>query len=327
MNDLTRQVGHNVTLLTPRDVRLFQKLNAAGWLTSRQIRDYFFCGKSTNAVCKRLRKLSAGGYIASARTSSTESGLYRLSGGGRLALVEQTRCGESNVIIPNQLPRKLNHFIGINELRLRFETGMQGSPAQLLFFFSERELGRYAVEGGITADPIVRLARAHGIIPDAIARIKTQPSQLPVNLFIEYDEGTEHATFFGRTKVRQYSNLFSKERGQLDRGRVLTFARSIKRVISLMRQTLREHARADLFYFALIEKLSGSWLESEIFLDPHDFFIPVRQANRTEIVEKEIGARLPKHTLLNLVTASPCGVSSRGERIAALTLSESGGYA
>src|SRR5437867_1919886 len=106
MNDLMRKVGRNrATLLTPRDLRIFQKLNAAGWLTSRQIRDYFFCGKSTNAVCKRLRKLSAGGYIACAMTSSTESALYRLSGKGRLALLEQTRCGESDVIIPNQLPR------------------------------------------------------------------------------------------------------------------------------------------------------------------------------------------------------------------------------
>src|SRR5258708_26887235 len=121
MSDLKRQIGRNrATLLTPRDVRLLQKLNVAGWLTSRQIRDYFFCGKSTNAVCKRLRKLSAGGYVASARTSSAESGLYRLAGRGRLALIENTGCGESDVIIPNQLPRKLNHFIGINDLRLRF---------------------------------------------------------------------------------------------------------------------------------------------------------------------------------------------------------------
>jgi hypothetical protein len=107
--------------LTERDLKLLLKLNAAGWLTTRQIRSWFFQDRSTNAVCKRLRRLAASRYLAMLRTSSTEQVLYRLATRGKLALIEHTACEEADISIPSQLPRKIRHFAAINDLRLCFE--------------------------------------------------------------------------------------------------------------------------------------------------------------------------------------------------------------
>src|ERR1044071_8978953 len=107
--------------MTERDLKIFQKLNAAGWLTTEQIRNYFFPGKSTNAVSKRLRKLVAAGYLSLTRYNSTAPGLYRLSGRARLMLIEHTELSGNEITIPNQVPRKISHFIAINDLRFCFE--------------------------------------------------------------------------------------------------------------------------------------------------------------------------------------------------------------
>src|SRR6185503_4444109 len=107
----TKPVTKGVVRLTERDLKLFQKLNAAAWLSTNQIQRNFFSGKSANAVCKRLRKLSAGSFVAMSRLSSTEEAMYRLSSQGKLALVEHSTLQESEITIPTQLPRKIQHFI------------------------------------------------------------------------------------------------------------------------------------------------------------------------------------------------------------------------
>ncbi|HXG65144.1 MAG TPA: replication-relaxation family protein [Blastocatellia bacterium] len=183
--------------ITPRDLQLLQTLNAAGWLNTRQIRDRFFPGKSTNAVCKRLRKLVAGKYIGIARHNSTEHALYRLARRGRLALIERTDLEAEAVAIPTEVPRKLNHFMAINDLRFCFEqlNGAQG--ARLVFFFSERELALYRYGKANNADAILRLLSSHRLIPDALARISidNQGSTRDIDVAIEFGAGTEHPGF------------------------------------------------------------------------------------------------------------------------------------
>src|SRR5437763_1791864 len=90
--------------ITPRDLQLLRKLNAAGWLTTRQIQRRFFLGVSANAVCKRLRKLAAEKYISMARYNSTECALYRLAGQGKLALIEYFNLEAAEINIPTQVP-------------------------------------------------------------------------------------------------------------------------------------------------------------------------------------------------------------------------------
>jgi hypothetical protein len=304
--------------ITERDLKIFQKLNAAGWLTTAQIRDYFFPGKSANAVSKRLRKLMAARYLSLIRHNSTAPALYRLSGQARLMLIEHTGLSRDEITIPNQVPRKISHFIAINDMRFCFERLTEGAEVELLFFFSERELPRYYQHAGRVCDPIVSLLKAYSLMPDAIARIRLTGQRIAreVDLAIEYDAGTEHAAFFGRTKIQQYAKLVAENSERVGDFKVLTFASSIRRIISLMRQAVSHQPPLHLFYFAPMEQLNQKgWESSKIFLDPHDFFISTRQGSHIEVMEKEIqGQSIPRHTLIGLPAASPPRVSPREER-------------
>lgn len=303
--------------LTDRDLKLLEKLNAAGWLTTRQVRDYFFPGKSANAVSKRLRKLTEGDYLAMVRTSSTEPGLYRLAGQGKQALLEHTEDGEE-VSIPNHLPRKLRHFIAINDLRLYFEKKIEGEDVQLLYFFGERELGRYYARSHSISDSYISLLGSYKIIPDALAklRIKCEGGTRELTVAIEYDAGTEQAAFFGRTKVKQYAVLSAQNRDYIDDFKVLTFADRTGRIVSLMKETVKHQPPQHLFYFALLKKLEQpGWAASEIFLDPYDFFSLVRRGSQLTILVSEIHANaLPTHALVALPATSPHSLSPREER-------------
>jgi hypothetical protein len=317
--------------LTDRDLQIIQKLNAAGWLTTRQIRDYFFPGKSTNAVSKRLRKLIEGNYLAMARTSSTEQGLYRLAGQGKLALLEQMECSEKEVSIPTHLPRKIKHFTATNDLRFYFENNIEGAGAQLLYFFGgDRELGRYYEHPHSISDSVIVLLRGYKIIPDALAKISTnyEGNTRELSLAIEYDAGTEHAAFFGRTKIKQYAALFAQNQDIVGDFKVLTFADRTARIVGLMREAVKHLPPQHVFYFALLEKLAQrGWATSEIFLDPYDFFTSVRRGNQIVIVEKEIHAdALPTHALITLPATSPRNVSSREERDDRVTLQNEDDY-
>ena len=310
--------NHSSVQITPRDLQLLRKLNAAGWLTTRQIQRHFFPGVSANAVCKRLRKLIAGKYIGMARHNSTECALYRLAGQGKLTLVEHFNLDAEEINIPTQVPRKLEHFTKVNDLRFSFEQLQGWSRASLLFFFSERELFFYRQHSGKASDPILRLLEAYNIIPDALARIRIANQRVArdIDIAVEYDAGTEQAGYFGRTKVQQYTRLFAKSQDWLEDFKVLTFTSSVKRIVSLMEQVVYYQAPQHLFYFAPVEQLDQQgWENTELFLDPYDFFVPVRRGSRIDVVEKDVsGMAIPKYSLAGLPAASPRRVSLRGER-------------
>jgi hypothetical protein len=70
------------------------------------------------------------------------------------------------------------------------------------------------------------------------------------------------------------------------------------------------------YYFAPLDKLWGKgWECVELFLDPYDFFVSVRQGNKTAVLEREVpqGA-IPKYALVSLLATSPRRVSPREER-------------
>ncbi|HEV2707847.1 MAG TPA: replication-relaxation family protein [Pyrinomonadaceae bacterium] len=309
--------NEEAVLLTERDVRIIQKLHAAGWLTTQQIRDYFFPDKSTNAVCKRLRKLVTGGYIAIARTSSTESGLYRVAGKGKITLIEHTLCTEEDISIPTQLPRKLKHFVAVNDLRLYFEEHLCGAEVTLLYFFSERELARYYEHPELLSESTIVYLKRYKIIPDALAkvRITSQGAVRELTLAIEYDAGTEQASFFGRTKIKKYAALCEQNYEHLGEFKVITFAESVRRLVSLMRQTMFYEPPRHLFYFASPEKLQRpQWAKADIFLEPWDFFVPVQRGNHIEVCERDLEPEdVPQHALVALPAISPRRVSTRRE--------------
>jgi len=71
-----------------------------------------------------------------------------------------------------------------------------------------------------------------------------------------------------------------------------------------------------MFYFAPVEKLDQQgWETTKLLLDPYDFFVPVRQSNQVDVLEREIGdGAILKYALVGLPAASPHRVSSREER-------------
>ena len=311
-------VNQNGSLcLTQRDLELLLKLNAAGWLSTGQIRDWFFPDRSTNAVCKRLRRLAASKYVSMVRMSSTEQALYRLASRGKRALIEHLSCEETDISTPTQLPRKIDHFIAINDLRLCFDRMRKDRSVDLSFFFSEREIASNAKRLRPGVDVLLSLFGRYRIVPDAVAglRIIQDGMKRTLNLALEYDAGTEHLAFFGRTKVAQYTKLFLDAQDIIADFKVLTVADSVKRIVSLMQQTVRHNPPRHLFYFALRERLYETpRATADLFLDPYDFFAPLRRRDRTEIVEVPFNdTRAPSHALTTLPATLPHKHSSREE--------------
>src|SRR5205085_12288715 len=167
-------------------------------------------------------------------------------------LLEYAGLEPEEIKIPTQVPRKLDHFRAINDLRFAFEHLNGERGAKLVFFFSERELALYRNSPAKASDSILRLLQSYRIIPDALARIRIadQAGSRDMDAAIEFDAGTEHASFFGRTKITQYTALATENRDWFEDFKVLTFASSIKRLVSLMRQVVAQRAPQHLFYFA-----------------------------------------------------------------------------
>ncbi len=217
-------VNQNGSLrLTQRDLELLLKLNAAGWLSTGQIRDWFFPDRSTNTVCKRLRRLAASKYVSMVRMSSTEQALYRLASRGKRALIEHLSCEEADISTPTQLPRKIDHFIAINDLRLCFDRMRKDRSVDLSFFFSEREIASHAKRLGPGVDVLLSLFGRYRIVPDAIAvlRIIQDGMNRTLNLALEYDAGTEHLAFLDEPRLRNIQSCSSTPRTSLPTSKFL----------------------------------------------------------------------------------------------------------
>jgi DNA-binding PadR family transcriptional regulator len=299
--------------ITERDLEIFRKLNAAGWLSTGQLLNYFFRGKSANAVSKRLRKLVRDGYLTYARVGSTEPAYYRLAAKGKLILAANSLLEEPDIQIPKRLPTNLSHFSRINDLRLHFEEGASQAGVRLLYFFSDQELRRYLVGRETIADNLIQEIKDRKLFPDGLCRIRMEDRdpERGVTLALEYDAGTENTSFFGATKIASYAKLLCHQRGGAPL-LVLTFADRISRVVSLMRTAVLHQAPRQLFYFAPINSLSDyQWMSHEIFLEPYDFFSPCCRAGKLEVIEKDLSDRLRKYAFLDLLAGTPRNLSSR----------------
>ena len=76
--------------LTDRDINILLKVHQCGWLSTRQIKRYFFANATDRAVTKRLRLLSDNGYVYVKQRARTEQSYFRLGNKGRIVLAEQT---------------------------------------------------------------------------------------------------------------------------------------------------------------------------------------------------------------------------------------------
>ena len=161
--------------LTTRCHEILKLLSAARWLRTRQLHRRFFAAASVDAAQKRLHKLVEGRYLAKVQPNRMQDALFTLGPEGRRTL---ERAGIAGVLLERQPPKHLEHFLGVNDVRIAAESSLSVS-----YFFAYWEL------------PSVDWK--HPIIPDAV--FGTSAGAFAV----EFDRGNENVKFF-LGKLRSY---------------------------------------------------------------------------------------------------------------------------
>ncbi len=162
--------------LTRRCSELLLLLASARWLSTSQVHRRHFKDVSIEAARKRLRKLESGQYVFRYRENQMMESLFSLGPKGRLAIESQTG---REVRLERRPPKQLEHFVGINDLRIAAEM-----RTDLKYFFACWELPA--------------LKWRYPVIPDAVCGVKKQ------TFAIEFDRGQESLRFFVRTKLATY---------------------------------------------------------------------------------------------------------------------------
>jgi hypothetical protein len=152
--------------ITERDVAMLVKCAICRWLTTDDLKRLYFPEATLNAVQKRLRKLAEAGYLRSCREHPTAEAVHALGPKGK-PLVEEKGI---EVALQVEVPKQLEHLLGINEIRVAVET----SAVEVVYFFSCQEL--------------THLGWAYPLIPDAVFAVRA-PGQR--TFFVEYDRSTE----------------------------------------------------------------------------------------------------------------------------------------
>ena len=152
--------------LTDRDLRLLVKCAVCRWLTTDQVKRLYFPEATLNAVQKRLRKLSEAAYLRSHQEHPTAEAIHAVGPKGK-PLVEEKGV---EVAGGSEVPRQVDHMLGVNEIRIAVETG----GADVAYFFAYWQLAN--------------LGWAHAVIPDAVFAVRTPELR---TFLVEYDRSTE----------------------------------------------------------------------------------------------------------------------------------------
>lgn len=243
--------------LTERDIQMLRKLHQCYWLSTSQIKRYFFANTSRRAINKRLFILMTAQYIFAKRLSRMTECYYRLGARGKTVLMERLDMSDDDITIPLKLPVQLKHFSTINDIRWYFERDIEKRDGAIDFFLMDRELK------GMLSDS--------NIIPDALIGFRLNQNQLTQLYAIEYDAGTENPQYFGRDKVKKYyAALESKHRLFMDvEPQVLVYADTRNRVASLIKHSMRFLSSELQFWFcALADIPQAEGILSAIYLNP-----------------------------------------------------------
>ena len=158
--------------LTLRCADLLKLLRPARWLTTAQIQRRFSPARPTDTVRKRLRKLTADGYLIVVRSDWMSQALFALGPHGKTILEDD--CPDP-VILERRPPTHLDHFRGVNDCRIAAEL------ADCEYFFAYWELPK--------------IPWRHPLIPDAILSLRDE------TMAIEFDRGFEGAAFFAKNEA------------------------------------------------------------------------------------------------------------------------------
>jgi hypothetical protein len=169
---------------TERDKSLIVKSALCRWLTTRQIQRLYFPRATVNAVQKRLRKLTEGGYLRTHREDAFSEALHSAGPKGRAVLEEKG----VEYVGAAEVPRQIPHLVGINDVRISVETG----TIPVAYFFAYWQLSA--------------LGWMHAVIPDAVFAVRAPHRR---NFVVEYDRATESLSVLV-AKMRAYAEGLPK---------------------------------------------------------------------------------------------------------------------
>ena len=218
--------------LTNRCMDLLRLLRAARWLTTGQVRLRFFPRATVDAVHKRLRKLTEATYLTMVRENRMTEALFTLGPEGKRVL---ERSGAEEIVLERTPPKQLEHFIGINDLRIAAELSVP-----LRYFFASWELPGTGWR--------------YPLIPDAVFAMQDR------TFAAEFDRGLETIGYFMRTKITVYRRSFEG----FPISRVLIITDRVTRMESLAKAVAREGGP---FLFSTIDFVKEHGLNAPIFLE------------------------------------------------------------
>jgi Replication-relaxation len=227
--------------LMPRDQKVLVKLAAARWLTTSQVAGLCFPAVSIEMARRRLRLLRGARYIRSLRGSQMAESLHTLGVKGKELLIG--KGWQKAIPVERRPPRNLEHFLGINAIRVAVERSARRDDIALGFFFASWELQQQGWP--------------HAVIPDAACHLARRAKTATV--LFEYDRGEESAEYVARVKFRRYVHGLDG----FPFSQVLVVGDSGRRLQELGKRASR-FGRPGLFEFRLLSELMGSWSVAQL---------------------------------------------------------------
>lgn len=208
------------------------KLAAARWLTTKQIAALCFSNVTVEMARRRLRLLREKRYIFSCRANQMVEALHSLGPKGREFLIG--KGWRRPIRLERMPPKNLEHFLGINDIRVAVERSAKSDSMELGFFFACWELQQQGWK--------------FPIIPDALCQIRCKDK--PTTICFEYDRGEEPPEFVAGTKFEGYARGL----GSFSISKVIVVVETGKRLKQLQRYAGRQ-ANRELFSFMLRDDL------------------------------------------------------------------------
>lgn len=171
--------------ITRRDNLMLESLAAARWLTTTQLHLLCFSDVTVEMVRRRIRVLRQAGYVFTTQTNRMAEALHSLGPQGKRLLFKH---GWSEPLrLERRPPKNLEHFRGINDIRVATEWSVRAGNLKLGFFFACWELQQQSWDAAL--------------IPDAVCQV--EGAGRVATLAFEYDRGEESPEII-KSKYRRY---------------------------------------------------------------------------------------------------------------------------
>lgn len=227
--------------VTPRDEGVLTDLAGARWLTTTQIHTLRFSKVSVEMARRRLRALRKTGHVFTTQANRMAEALHSLGPQGRELL--RKRGWPDALRLERRPPKNLEHFLGINDIRVAVERSARSTGLTVSFFFASWELQQHGWEWPI--------------IPDAVCLIESEGGELTIAF--EYDRGEESPEII-KTKFRRYDAGLP----DLPIARVVMIADTQARMKQLRSYASRVVANQERYLFFIRDEFCRSFQLTEL---------------------------------------------------------------